>query len=449
MDSASTNITEFLVWGLAAAVGIVAAFFLGRLLGKLSVSTTLQVLEERLANKDEILRQQQYDHALASDQIVQLQDDIKDKDILLAELNVRIVAAEKDSEQKLAFVLGARDQLKAEFQAFTHELLEEKSKKITELNQSSLSLLLTPLKDQLTSFSKQVSDVYDKDLRDRISLLKEITELKTMNIRMSDDALNLTRALKGDNKVQGNWGEMVLERVLEMSGLQRDREYKLQPSYNNSEGAVLRPDAVVQLPEGKSVIIDSKVSLKHWERVVAAETNEHSQEALKKHVDSLKSHIKNLSSKQYDSLPELTSLDFVLMFVPIEAAFIKALDADPGLYDLANDKNIMLVCPSTLLATLKAIRHGWQHERQSRNALEIAQRAGALHDQFVLFVEALDDVGDKIGKAAESYDTAHKRLISGRGSLVNRVVQLEELGAKTKKSLTIESREDVEVADQD
>ena len=258
---------------------------------------------------------------------------------------------------------------------------------------------------------------------------------------MSDDALNLTRALKGDNKLQGNWGEMVLERVLEMSGLQRDREYILQPSFKQGNGAVLRPDAVIQLPEGKSVVVDSKASLKHWEQAVAAQDSEQAQVAMKKHVDSLKSHIKNLSNKQYDTLPDIVSLDFVLMFIPIEAAFIKALDDEPELYQLANDKNIMLVCPSTLLATLKAIRSGWQHDRQNRNALEIAQRAGALHDQFVLFADALEDIGDKIGKASGAYETAHKRLSSGKGSLVNRIVQLEQLGAKTKKTLSLQSEE--------
>jgi len=429
------------MWMLGSGIVVLLGFVAGKALGKNVSLAQLQVLEERLTHKEAELQRQNNERKEANDRLEQMQDDIRDKDILLAEQNVRIVSTQEDHKQKLAFALGAKEQLKTEFQLVAQELLEEKSEKFTALNRTSLSQLLSPFKDQLTRFSKQVSDGYDKDLRDRISLLKELSELKTINAKMSDDALNLTRALKGDNKLQGNWGEMVLERVLEMSGLQRDREYILQPSFKQGNGAVLRPDAVIQLPEGKSVVVDSKASLKHWEQAVAAQDSEQAQVAMKKHVDSLKSHIKNLSNKQYDTLPDIVSLDFVLMFIPIEAAFIKALDDEPELYQLANDKNIMLVCPSTLLATLKAIRSGWQHDRQNRNALEIAQRAGALHDQFVLFADALEDIGDKIGKASGAYETAHKRLSSGKGSLVNRIVQLEQLGAKTKKTLRLQSGE--------
>ena len=441
MDSISPDVTVNLMWMLGSGIVVLLGFMAGKALGKNVSLAQLQVLEERLTNKEAELQRQNNERKEANDRLEQMQDDIRDKDILLAEQNVRIVSTQEDHKQKLAFALGAKEQLKTEFQLVAQELLEEKSEKFTALNRTSLSQLLSPFKDQLTRFSKQVSDGYDKDLRDRISLLKELSELKTINAKMSDDALNLTRALKGDNKLQGNWGEMVLERVLEMSGLQRDREYILQPSFKQGNGAVLRPDAVIQLPEGKSVVVDSKASLKHWEQAVAAQDSEQAQVAMKKHVDSLKSHIKNLSNKQYDTLPDIVSLDFVLMFIPIEAAFIKALDDEPELYQLANDKNIMLVCPSTLLATLKAIRSGWQHDRQNRNALEIAQRAGALHDQFVLFADALEDIGDKIGKAAGAYEMAHKRLSSGKGSLVNRVVQLEQLGAKTKKTLRLQSGE--------
>lgn len=446
MGTLDPDVYVSLLWMLSSGIAVLLGFFAGKILGKSASVTQLQVLEERLIHKDNELQRQSDECEQANDRLEQMQDDIRDKDILLAEMNVRIVSIEEDHKQKLSFALGAKEQLKAEFQSVAQTLLEEKSEKFTALNRSSLTQLLTPLKDQLTRFSKQVSDGYDKDLRDRISLLKELSELKTINAKMSDDALNLTLALKGDNKLQGNWGEMVLERVFEMSGLQRDREYVLQPSFKQESGAILRPDAVVQLPEGKSIVVDSKVSLKHWEQAVAAKDSEQAQEALRKHVDSLKSHVKNLSGKQYDSLPSIVSLDFVLMFIPIEAAFIKALDEEPDLYQLANDKNIMLVCPSTLLATLKAIRSGWQHDRQNRNALEIAQRAGALHDQFVLFADALEDIGDKIGKASEAYETAHKRLSSGKGSLVSRIVQLEQLGAKTKKTLMLQSEEEAEEA---
>lgn len=441
MDDVAPGGLAGLAWVLASGVVVLAAFMVGRYFGKMANAAHLQVMTERIAHKDDVLQRQEKKLDQTFERLEQCQDDIRDKDILLAEQSVRMVAAEQEHQQKLSFVLNAKEQLKSEFQSMAQTLLEEKSEKFSSLNRSSLSQLLSPLKDQLTSFSKQVSDVYDKDLRDRIALLKELSELKTINAQMSDDALNLTRALKGDNKLQGNWGEMVLERVLEMSGLQKGREYFVQPSFKQEDGAMLRPDVLVQLPEGKSVVVDSKVSLKHWELVVAAQTKDLSQEAMKKHIESLIGHIKNLSSKQYETLPDITSLDFVLMFVPIEAAFINALEAEPALYELANEKNVLLVCPSTLLVTLKAIRSGWQHHRQNRNAMQIAQRAGALYDQFVLFTAALEDIGDKIEKASDAYVTAHKRLVSGKGNLVSRVVQLEQLGAKAKKKLLLQAED--------
>ena len=433
----SANIPFDVMIALLCIFGAGVFFLFGRMIGKTTLSAQILVLEERIKNKESVSQQQSLELEQNRERLEQLQDDNRDKDMLLTELTVKISASEKESKEKLAFVLGAKEQLKSEFSVLAQTLLDEKSEKFTVLNRSSMSQVLLPLKDQLTSFSKQVSEGYDKDLRDRVSLLKEISDLKTINSRMSDEALNLTRALKGDNKLQGNWGEMVLARVLEMSGLQLGREYFLQPSYKQPNGTLLRPDAVIQLPGEKSVIVDSKVSLKDWEAVVAAEDVALAELPLKKHLESIRNHIKNLSGKQYEHIPGITSLDYVLMFVPIEAAFIKALDMDSELYGFANEKNIMLVCPSTLLVTLKAIRHGWQHDRQNKNALEIAQRAGALHDQFVLFVESLEDVGDKVSKASTAYETAHKRLTSGKGSLVNRVAQLEQLGAKTKKNLAL------------
>jgi len=259
---------------VGSGIAVLLGFVVGKAFGENTSIAQLQVLKERLSNKETELQRQNNELEQTNDRLEQIQDDIRDKDILLAELNVRIVSTEEDHKQKLSFALGAKEQLKAEFQSVAQTLLEEKSEKFTALNRSSLSQLLSPLKEQLTRFSKQVSDGYDKDLRDRISLLKELSELKSINAKMSDDALNLTRALKGDNKLQGSWGEMVLERVLEMSGLQRDREYVLQPSFKRESGAILRPDAVVQLPEGKSIVVDSKVSLKRsrgWRRGRCAE----------------------------------------------------------------------------------------------------------------------------------------------------------------------------------
>ncbi|OUS29349.1 hypothetical protein A9Q99_09620 [Gammaproteobacteria bacterium 45_16_T64] len=439
------DISIGLLYVFGALMGAIVSALLGVTLGKYRYQARLQVTEEKLFSKSQLLATCQERLQESHEKIDQLQDDTRDKDILIAELNVKVRMLHSTHEEQLAFSLGAKEQLTAEFQTVARKLFEEKNEKFTQNNRTTLTGVLSPLREQLMVFSKQVSDVYDKDLRDRISLQKEISELKIANVKISDEALNLTRALKGDNKVQGDWGEMILERVLEMSGLQKGREYSLQPSYKSQcGGAILRPDAVINLPSQKSVIVDSKVSLKHWELAVAAEDSESENEALKKHVESLRGHIKNLSGKQYEEIGALMSLDFVLMFVPIEAAFLKALQEDVELYGYASERNVLLVSPSTLLVTLKSIRYGWQNERQSKNAKIIAQRAGALHDQFVLFVDALEDVGDKISKAGLAYETAHKRLSSGKGNIVGRVLQLEELGAKTKRDLLLKESESMD-----
>ena len=342
----------------------------------------------------------------------------------------------------------AKEQMKLEFQSIAHKLFEDKSEKFTQQNKSNMGEILNPLKDQLSEFKKKGEDVYDKESRDRVSLLQEIVSLKELNTRMSADALNLTKALKGDSKAQGNWGEMVLEKVLEASGLQKGREYETQGSFSNEDGQRLRPDVVVHLPENKHVVIDSKVSLTAWERF-SSETEEQQELQLRAHIESIRAHIKDLSAKNYQDLYGINTPDYVLMFIPIEPAFLKALETDARLFGDAFDKNIMLVCPSTLLVTLKTIHNIWRFEYQNRNALEIARQAGALHDQFVLFAEALEDIGDKLDKAQRAYETAHKRLSSGKGNLVGRIQRLETLGAKARKSipetLRLDSEEEEEV----
>ena len=357
------------------------------------------------------------------------------------DLKARLDAANRETEEKVKLLQEAKDQMRLEFQSIAQKLFEDKSQKFTDQNKTHLGEILTPLKEQLSDFKKKVEDVYDKESRDRVSLLQEIVSLKELNTRMSVDALNLTRALKGDNKAQGNWGEMVLEKVLEASGLQKGREYETQGSYINESGQRLRPDVVVHLPDHKQVIIDSKVSLVAWERF-CSETEEDKELHLKQHLESIRQHIKELSAKDYANLYGINTPDYVLMFIPIEPAFLKALEIDSELFGYAFDENIMLVCPSTLMVTLKTIHSIWRYEYQNRNAIEIARQAGALHDQFVLFLESIDDIGDKLDKAQEAYTTARKRLKSGRGNLVRRVEQLEVLGAKTKRAMQNDWLED-------
>jgi len=353
----------------------------------------------------------------------------------LSELETRLEDERRNAAEKLVLLQEAREQLKMEFQNVANKIFEDKSQKFTEQNRENIEGVLKPMREQLLDFKKKVEDVYDKESKDRVSLLNEIIHLKTLNERISEDAVNLTNALKGQSKTRGAWGEMILERVLEESGLQKGREYEVQTMYAGEEGQRRHPDVIVHLPEGKDIVIDSKVSLTAYEKYCTAGTDEKREKRLKEHIISVRTHIKALSEKRYEELEGIRTLDFVLMFMPIEGAFWTAIESEQGLFNEAFNKNIMLVSPSTLLATLRIINNIWRYEDQNKNALIIAKKAGDLFDKFVGFVEVLDDVGQKIEKARESYQTARKRLIEGRGNLVRRTTELRQLGVKAQKEL--------------
>jgi DNA recombination protein RmuC len=353
----------------------------------------------------------------------------------LSELETRLEDERKNADEKISLLQEARDQLKMEFQNVANKIFEDKSQKFTEQNRENIEGVLKPMREQLLDFKKKVEDVYDKESKDRVSLLNEIIHLKTLNEQISGDAVNLTNALKGQSKTRGSWGEMILERVLEESGLQKNREYEVQSMYANEEGQRRHPDVIVHLPEGKDIVIDSKVSLIAYEKYCAADKEKTRDKRLKEHILSVRTHIKALSGKRYEELEGIRTLDFVLMFLPIEGAFWTAIESEQGLFNEAFDKNIMLVSPSTLLATLRIINNIWRYEDQNKNALIIAKKAGDLHDKFVGFVEALEEVGQKIDKARESYQTARNRLIEGRGNLVRRSIELRQLGVKAQKEL--------------
>jgi DNA recombination protein RmuC len=353
----------------------------------------------------------------------------------LSELETRLEDERRNAYEKLALLQEARDQLKLEFQNVANKIFEDKSQKFTEQNRDNIEGVLKPMREQLMDFKKKVEDVYDKESKDRVSLLNEIIHLKTLNERISGDAVNLTNALKGQSKTRGSWGEMILERVLEESGLQKGREYEIQTMYASEEGQRRHPDVIVHLPEGKDIVIDSKVSLIAYEKYCTADKEETRDKRLKEHISSVRTHIKALSGKRYEELEGIRTLDFVLMFLPIEGAFWTAIESEQGLFNEAFDKNIMLVSPSTLLATLRIISNIWRYEDQNKNALIIAKKAGDLHDKFVGFIEALDEVGQKIDKARDSYQTARNRLIEGRGNLVRRSIELRQLGVKAQKEL--------------
>lgn len=336
---------------------------------------------------------------------------------------------------KLQFLEQSRDEMSLRFKQLSQEILEDKSKRFTDQNQLNLEQLLKPLREKIGSFEQQVKDTYDKENRLRIELVQKISTLEKLNQQVSDDARNLAVALRGESKTQGAWGELILERIFEASGLVRGREYETQFSTTNDDGKRYRPDAVVHLPEGRDLIVDAKVSLTAYVRSCEAPDEASRKQALAEHVQSLRSHIRQLSEKNYQSLESVRTLDFVLMFVPSEPAFIEAIRTDPGLYEEGLKRNISLVSASTLLPTLRTVEYLWKIERQNRNAQKIAEEAGKLYDQFVAFEKDLGVVGDALGKAQESYEAARKRLLEGRGNLVGRVEKLRSMGAAASKQL--------------
>jgi len=349
--------------------------------------------------------------------------------------------AELDSERKqglgrIESINEAKEALTSQFKNLANEILEDKSKRFTEQNAASLDALLKPLQTRLSEFKEQVSNSYGNEARERFALKSEIERLANLNLRMSDETRSLTQALKGDSKVQGNWGELVLESILESSGLRKGEEYLVQDSHTLTDGSRLQPDVVVKLPEGRSLVVDSKVSIAAYAR--HAETTDPliAERELAAHIQSLRQHIQGLSSKNYSSLYGIGSVDFVLMFVPIEPAFLLALKTAPNLYQEALAKNIVLVCPSTLMATLRTVAHLWRQDHQNRNALEIAKQCGTLYDKFVGFVDDLEKLGQRLDQAQGSYHDAFNKLKSGKGNLIRTAEKVRELGVKPSKNLS-------------
>ncbi len=342
-------------------------------------------------------------------------------------------------KQKLAEQKGELEQLNQkftkEFENLANRILEEKSNKFTEQNKTNLDIILNPFKDKLKDFEQKVDQAYKSESAERITLKTEIKNLVELNKQISEEANNLATALKGDNKQQGNWGELVLEKILERSGLKEGDEYKREVTTVNTNGEKIRPDVVIFLPDNKHIIVDSKVSLIAYEACVNAVTPEERDRYLKQHIDSLRSHIKLLSEKNYQTSADFETPDFVLLFVPIESSFILAMQTDVELFNFASDKKIFVVSPSTLLVSLRTIAAIWKQERQTRNAIQIAEEGGKLYDKFVAFYDDLKNVGKKMDDAKEGYVDAMKKLYDGSGNLVKRAEKMRELGAKTTKQL--------------
>jgi DNA recombination protein RmuC len=322
-----------------------------------------------------------------------------------------------------------------EFENIASKILEEKSQKFTDQNKSNLDIILNPLREKIKDFEAKVDKTYQAESAERITLKAEIKNLVELNTKISLEANNLASALKGDNKMQGNWGEVILEKILERSGLEKGREYKTQVVTSNVDGSIIKPDVVVMLPDNKQIVIDSKVSLLAYEALVNSTDDELRPRHLKAHVDSMKAHIKGLSEKEYSSSAEFNTPDFVLLFVPIESSFSVAIQADADLFNYAWDRKVVIVSPSTLLATLRTVASIWKQEKQTLNALEIAAEGGKLYDKFTGFVDDLLKVGNKMGDAQKSYVDAMKKLSEGSGNLVGRAEKMRELGAKVTKLL--------------
>ena len=368
-------------------------------------------------------------------QIRDLNFQLTEKESLLSRLNTTIEQERKGFEEKLTILDEAKKRLGDEFENLGNRIFEDTTKKFTDKNKADMENLLNPLREQIKDFERKITDTHEKATTDRASLKVHIENLKNLGEQMSREAVNLTTALKGESQTQGAWGEIVLEKALEMSGLSEGREYHSQPSYKGDNGNTLRPDVIVHLPEGKDVIIDSKVSLTAYERYVSCENEQERKDYLGQHILSFRNHIKELSAKGYEDIPEITSLNYVLMFVPLESAFMLAIETERDLYAEAFEKNVIIVCPSTLLATLRTIHSIWQFEYQNANAREIAESAGRMYDKFVTFVDHLKDVGKRIEQSDRAYQSAMNSLCEGKGNLVKRSLDLKGLGIKTSKEL--------------
>ena len=421
------DVAPEVVWGVSGLlIGAIAMRFLSfQDKAKLAeLSTQLAVSEEKLKH----LTQQDAEHKA----LQQLYLETKNAHI---ELKTRLHEQLKNADEKLALLKDSETRLSTQFENLASKIFEERNKQFTEHNKISLDHIVKPLREQLGEFKQRIETVYDNENKDRVSLTEQIKLLRTETAQMNKEALNLTRALKGDKKTQGNWGEMILESVLERSGLRKGIEYDTQGAFRDEDNRLFKPDVIVHLPEEKDIIIDSKVSLIAYEQYCVAENDIERSQYLKQHTDAVRNHIKGLSAKDYSALKGIRSLDFVLLFMPIEAAFIAAFQADERLFTDAFEHNIVVVTPTTLLATLRTIENIWRYERQNENAKLIADKAGVVYDKIRGFVEDLDKLGKQLSTVQGTYEGVMNKLTHGNGNLIRQANSFVELGIKVKKTL--------------
>ncbi|WP_394421068.1 DNA recombination protein RmuC [Tenacibaculum mesophilum] len=445
------NTTLLLI--LIAISTLVIGFIIGNLLSKLKFKQQTTDLEKEIVTlqnhqanfdiqkkeKEESFSQQKEDFLNRLDEKTKENSELRrEKEFTALELarkNEELKNLQLKLQENKEEVEKLQDKFTKEFENLANKILDEKSNKFTEQNKKNIKDILNPLQEKIQTFEKKVEDTQKESISMHSALKEQLLGLKELNAQMSKETLNLTKALKGDSKTQGNWGELVLERVLEKSGLEKDREYFVQQSFTNDEGKRIMPDVVIHLPDNKKMVVDSKVSLTAYEQYVNSEDDILKERFAKEHVNSLKRHVEQLSEKKYEDIYKIESPDFVLLFVPIEPAFAVALNEDNTLYNKAFERNIVIVTPTTLLATLRTIDTMWNNEKQQRNALEIARQAGALYDKFHGLLADLVNIGKKIDGTKADYAAAMNKLVEGRGNLITSVEKLKKMGAKAKKAL--------------
>lgn len=416
-----------LIYVLIGILTLILGLFVGMYIQKLKTKSNESVWVDR--------------NQKAENQISELKGELDKTREAKSSLEIKLAREEanainledKLNEQKLE-VEKLQEKFTKEFENLANKILEEKSEKFTKSNKENIENILTPLNKKIKEFEEKVEKSQKENISIHSALKEQLLHLQSQNLKITQEAENLTKALKGDSKMQGNWGELVLERVLEKSGLEKDREYSVQQSFQREDGSRVMPDVIINLPDGKKMVVDSKVSLTDYERYTNADDDD-KPKFLKDHINSLRRHVEQLSAKKYEDLYEMESPDFVLMFVPIEPAFAIAINEDNSLYNKAFEQNIVIVTPSTLLATLRTIDTMWSNEKQQRNAIEIARQAGALYDKFEGFVSDLTKVGKKMDEAKTEYRGAMNKLVEGRGNIITSIEKLKKMGAKAKKSL--------------
>lgn len=429
----------------AFIIALVIGIFIGKVLFSAKSQSEKSSLEERINGllvqieqlKQQFLQERKQFEQIATQSHAEKETIRAEKEAIVIQLSKKEADFdnlwERHKEQKEE-VTQLQEKFTKEFENLANKILEEKTSKFTEQNKENLKNILSPLQDRIHLFEKKVEDTHKESIDYHAALRQQILGLREMNEQMSKETLNLTKALKGDTKMQGNWGELILEKVLEKSGLEKGREYEVQQSFVTDEGRV-QPDVVINLPDGKKMIVDSKVSLTAYERYVNEEDESTRIHYLKEHVNSIKRHVEQLGGKNYHDLYQMESPDFVLLFIPMEPAFAIALNEDSTLYNKAFEKNIVIVTPSTLLATLRTIDSMWTNQKQQENAYEIARQAGALYDKFEGFVNDLIKIGKKMDEAKTEYQGAMNKLVDGKGNLITSVEKLKKMGAKAKKAL--------------